>query len=396
MLRFLMAGESHGKALTAVIEGMPSGLVITEEDMNIDLARRQKGYGRGDRMKIETDKVEILNGVRWKETMGAPITLMIRNKDWENWISKMDPSGDYLDKFEEILITKPRPGHADLAGFLKYNQYDVRNVLELASARNTAIRVAVGGMCKKLLSEFGINIFSYVSEIGGIKANLDGMSYEDIKRKIDEDVLKTPDLEAQKEMLEVVKAAKEAGDTVGGVFEVVVEGLPVGLGSHNQWDRKLDGTLAQALMSIQAIKGVEIGMGFETARNLGSKVHDEIFLDKEKGIYRKTNNAGGLEGGMTNGESLVLKAAMKPIPTLYTPLKSVDIVTKEPFEASVERSDASAVPAASVIGEAVVAFEIARAFLDKFGGDSMLEVKRNYDSYMEYINHMEIDKLKLR
>lgn len=386
MLRYLMAGESHGKALTAILEGIPAGLEILEEEINIDLARRQKGYGRGGRMKIETDKTEILNGVRWKKALGHPITLIIRNKDWENWIEKMDPQGEMTEELKEILITKPRPGHADLTGFLKYDQYDIRNILEYASARNSAIRVAVGGVCKKLLKEFGIEVFSYVTEIGGVKADYENMTYEEILNTIDEEKLKTPDKKAEEKMIEVIKEAKEKGNTVGGVFEVVATGLPVGLGSYTHWDKRLDGRLAQSFMSIQAIKGVEIGLGFENARRLGSEVHDEIFYDAKKGYYRKENNAGGLEGGMSNGEDIVVKAAMKPIPTLYTPLKSVDVNTKEPFEASVERSDASAVPAASVIGEAVMAYELAKAFLEKFGGDSMTEIINNYNSYMNNIN----------
>lgn len=387
MLRYLMGGESHGKALTAVIDGIPSGLEIDDEDMNIDLARRQKGYGRGDRQKIEKDKADILTGVRWKKSMGTPITLIIKNKDWENWMMKMSPEEDYCNQMQGILVTKPRPGHADLSGYIKYDQYDVRNVLEFASARNSAIRVAIGGICKKLLKEFGIEIVSYVTEIGGVKASYEHMTLEERLKNLNEDILKTPDKEAEKKMVEVVETAKTNGDTVGGVFEIVVRNVPVGLGSFAQWDRKLDGILASALMSIQAIKGVEIGLGFETARRPGSQVHDEIFFDTQKGVYRNTNNAGGLEGGMSNGEDIVLRAAMKPIPTLYKPLRSFDLKTKEPFEASVERSDASAVPAASVIGEAVIAFEMAKAMLEKFGGDSIAEVKRNFENYKEYVKN---------
>ncbi|BDU50205.1 chorismate synthase [Haliovirga abyssi] len=388
MLRYLMAGESHGKALTAILDGLPAGLEILEEDINKDLARRQKGYGRGDRMKIETDKVEILNGVRWKKSLGDPITLMIRNKDWENWSMKMSSGEDYFESMKDIIITKPRPGHADLTGYIKYNQYDVRNILEFASARNSAIRVAIGAVCKKFLSEFGVEIFSYVTEIGGIEADYKNMSYDEILNNIDEDMLKTPDKSAEKIMIEKIRKAKKDGDTVGGVFEVVARNLPIGLGTYTQWDKRLDGNLAASLMSIQAIKGVEIGMGFETAKKLGSEVHDEIFYSEDEKFYRKTNRAGGLEGGMSNGEDIVVRAAMKPIPTLYTPLNSVDIETKEPFEASVERSDASAVPAASVIGEAVVAYELAKSFIEKFGGDSMEEIKRNYESYKNYVKNI--------
>ncbi|MGM0508515.1 MAG: chorismate synthase [Fusobacteriota bacterium] len=385
MIRFLIGGESHGKALTAILEGMPAGLEISEEDINKDLARRQKGYGRGGRMKIETDKVEILNGIRWKKSLGNPISLIIRNKDWENWVEMMDPNGVMTEELKKEIITKPRPGHADLAGFLKYNQYDIRNVLEYASARNSAARVAVGAVCKTFLKEFDIEIYSYITEIGGVKAKIENMSKKEILAKIDEDTLKTPDKEAEIKMIQRIKEAKESGDTVGGIFNVVATGSPIGIGSHVHWDRKLDSKLAGAMMSVPAIKGVEIGIGFENSQKLGSEVHDEIFYDKKTGYYRKTNNAGGLEGGMTNGEDVVIKAVMKPIPTLYTPLKSVDVETKETFEASVERSDASAVPAASVIGEAVVAYELANAFLEKFGGDSMEEIKSNHKAYINKI-----------
>jgi chorismate synthase len=391
MLRYLTAGESHGPQLTSIIEGMPAGIRIKEEVINIDLARRQSGYGRGGRMLIEKDTVEILSGVRWGESLGSPITLCIRNKDWENWQDKMSPSEDKRD--DTLRVTRPRPGHADLPGALKYNQHDVRNLLERSSARETAIRVAVGSCAKGLLKELGIDVFCFVTEIGGIPA----IKPEDIEicelyKMTLKSELFTYDYDAELRMKAKIDEVKEAGDTVGGLIELNVCGVPAGLGSHVQWDRKLDARIAMAVMSIQAIKGVEVGIGFESARRPGSLVHDEIYYDKariqsgEKSVFfRKTNNAGGIEGGISNGEPIVVRAAMKPIPTLYKPLKSVDIDSKEQFEATVERSDVCAVPAAAVVAEAVVAIEIANAFLEKFGGDSILEVKRNYQGYLDYL-----------
>jgi len=341
MLRFLTAGESHGKALIAILDGMVANLSLTTEDINPDLIRRQGGYGRGERMKIEKDEAEILSGVRLGKTIGSPIAVMIPNRSTE---------------FFEKVVTVPRPGHADLAGALKYNQKDIRNILERASARETAARVAVGGICKKFLSEFKIKISSSIVHIGG---------QTDWKEAIDE--------------------AAKAGDTLGGVFQVEISNCPAGLGSFMQWDRRLDGRLALALMSIPAIKGVEIGLGFDQAKLPGSKVHDEIYYDKGK-FFHKTNNGGGLEGGVTNGETVILKAAMKPISTLAKPLKSVDLITKKPIEAFVERSDVSAVEAAAVVGEAVSAFEIANALIEKFGGDSLEETKDNFLSYQKRVS----------
>lgn len=395
MLRYLTAGESHGQALTAVVEGLPAGLPLTAEYIDIQLARRQSGYGRGGRMQIEKDKVNITSGVRGGFTLGSPVILVIENRDWANWEEVMSPEpGASLD---QRLVTKPRPGHADLAGAIKYNHPDMRNILERSSARETAARVAAGTVGRRLLEEFGVRIFAHVVRIGAVAvaghdipasgAANDEVNGELAARAAGSELLCAfPEAEAA--MKDEIDRAKAAGDSLGGVFEVVVTGLPVGLGSHVQWDRKLDGRLAQAVMSIQAIKGVEIGFGFAAAATPGSQIHDEIFYNAEKGFYRQTNRAGGLEGGLTNGEPLVLRAAMKPIPTLYTPLKSVDFMTKEPFAASVERSDICAVPAAAVVAEAVTAFTLAGAFTEKFGGDSLAEMKRNYTGYLDYIRQV--------
>ena len=390
MLRYLTSGESHGPQLTAIIEGVPAGLPITEEQINTDLARRQCGYGRGGRMLIERDQVEILSGVRWGKTIGSPITLCVKNRDWENWQEKMSPHERHRD--DKIRVTRSRPGHADLAGAMKYNHHDVRNILERSSARETAMRVAVGAVAKTFLSNFDVVIAGFVTELGGIKAERPDKPLHALQEQAAQSDLFTYDPEAEVAMKELIDKVKEAGDTIGGIIDVVVSGVPPGLGSHVQWDRKLDGRLAMALMSIQAIKGVEIGCGFDAARNSGSKVHDEIFYDSARitrgeitGFYRKSNNAGGIEGGISNGEEIVLRAAMKPIPTLYKPLRSVDIISKEPFEATVERSDTCAVPAAAVVAEAVVAFEIANTFLEKFGGDSLEEIQRNVAGYNDYL-----------
>ena len=386
-MRYLTAGESHGPQLTAIIEGLPAGLELSPELLNQQLARRQQGYGRGDRMKIERDTAEILSGVRWGKTLGSPVTLMVRNRDWENWLEKMSPLAEHEGQAEPV--TRPRPGHADLCGAMKYAHRDVRNILERSSARETAARVAVGAVARSLLTMLGVRIGGCVVEVGGVKADASSAPYPEQWQLAAASEMFCCDPAAEQEMKRLIDHAKAAGDTLGGVVEVQVLGLPPGLGSHVQWDRKLDARLAMALMSIQAIKGVEIGLGFEVARRPGSQVHDEIMYDPaalQRGAFtpyvRPSNNAGGLEGGMTNGEPLILRAAMKPIPTLYTPLRSVDLASHEPYEASVERSDACAVPAALVVAEAVVAIELAQAMLEKFGGDSMAELRRNRDAYL--------------
>jgi chorismate synthase len=380
--RFLTSGESHGECLTAVIDGIPSGLTLTEEHINEDLARRQRGYGRGGRMKIERDQAHISAGVRWGLTLGSPITLTIQNRDWENWKSTMavgaSPAGTSAK-----AVTRPRPGHADLAGAMKYGHHDIRNVLERSSARETTARVAVAGVARRLLSEFGITILSHVAEIGGIGIGRLDLPWEEIRERAETSEVRCAEPAAERAMIEAIDKAKTAGDTLGGVFEVVALGCPVGLGSYVQWDRKLDGLLAQAFCSIHAIKGAEIGLGFEAARRPGSLVHDEILFDADAGFQRGSNSAGGLEGGVTNGQPVIVRAAMKPISTLRKPLRSVDVATKEAVEAVVERSDVCAVPAAGVVGEAMMAITLARAFLEKFGGDSVEEIRRNHDTYLQ-------------
>ncbi len=396
MLRYLSSGESHGPVVTAIMEGMPSGLAVGAKAIDAELARRQSGYGRGDRMRIESDCVKLLSGIRNGRTLGSPITLAVENRDWENWKEVMAP-GLLTRGAGEGVVTRPRPGHADLTGGLKYAHRDLRNILERSSARETAARVAVGAVARSFLSDVGIDVYSWVIEIGGVKYNASGASNAAaLFTKAEASLVRCPDRAVSTRMKSRIKKAKEAGDSLGGVFSVVVKGVPPGLGSHVQWDRKLDAKLSMALMSIQAIKGVEVGIGFGAGAVPGSKVHDEIFYKasragagafwpQKKGFYRKTNNAGGIEGGMSNGELIALRAVMKPIPTLYKPLRSVDIDTKKSFRASVERSDTCAVPAAAVVAEAVVAFEIASAFLDKFGGDSMREIKRNYKGYLKQV-----------
>lgn len=384
MLRILTAGESHGKALVVIIEGMPAGLPIREEAINRELSRRQKGYGRGARMKIEQDRVEILSGIRGGKSLGSPIALKIDNKDWANWQKIMDVAQDDLGQAK--VVHHPRPGHTDLPGGIKYDHHDLRNILERASARETAARVAAGSLARFLLGEFGASLVGHVINLGGVRTGVDRPSVQEITRLSEESELRCIDKTVEAQMIARIDEAKKKGDSLGGVVEIVVEGLPVGLGSHVQWDRKLDGLLAQSVMSIQAIKGVEIGMGFASADHAGSEVHDEIFFDKKrKKFYRKRNNAGGLEGGITNGEPLVLRAVMKPLSTLYTPLQSVNIITKEPYEAAVERTDITAVPAAAVIAENCVAFTLAQVLLEKFGGDSIKEIHRNYEGYLKQV-----------
>jgi chorismate synthase len=382
--RFLTAGESHGEALTAVIDGVPAGLHLTADHINEDLARRQRGYGRGGRMKIERDQVHISSGVRFGVTLGSPISLTIQNRDWENWQSTM-AVGPPPPGTSAKTVTRPRPGHADLAGAMKYAHHDIRNVLERSSARETTARVAVAGVAKRVLSEFGISILSHVTEIGGVRVGPLELAWEEVRQRAEASEVRCADPAAERAMIEAIDEAKATGDTLGGVFEVVALGCPVGLGSYVQWDRKLDGLLAQAFCSIHAIKGAEIGLGFEAARRPGSQVHDEILFDTDAGFHRRSNGAGGLEGGVTNGQPVIVRAVMKPISTLRKPLRSVDVTTKETVEAVVERSDVCAVPAAGVVGEAMMAIVLGRVFLEKFGGDSIDEIRRNYDAYLEYL-----------
>ena len=370
MLRYLTAGESHGKALVTILEGMPAGLQISVDFINEELKKRQSGYGRGDRMKIESDAAEILSGLRNNETIGSPISMMIKNSD-----ARID---------ELPKIHSARPGHADLAGAMKYGRRDMRDILERSSARETAARVAVGAVCKTLLAEFGIDIFSHVIYIGGIDAHTSSLKISDIKNAAAASQLRCADKAAEKLMCEEIDKASAEGDTLGGIFEVIITGQPAGLGSHVQWDRKLDAKLAMGVMSIQAVKGVEIGGGFALAKRMGSKTHDEIIY-KNGRFTRPTNNAGGIEGGISNGEPIILRAAMKPISTLRKPLRSVDIITKEATSAAVERSDVCAVPSAAVVAEAVSAFEIADAILEKFGSDSLAEISKNYQSYIKIL-----------
>ena len=381
--RYFTAGESHGPQLSAIIEGLPAGMRLSVETVNHDLSLRQMGYGRGDRMKIEKDTAQILSGVRWGETIGSPVTLVVKNRDWENWSGKMSTLPEFRD--DSSAVTRPRPGHADLSGAMKYHHSDVRNVLERSSGRETAARVAVGAVAKALLAEFGIKVGGYVTELGGITATTPDEPLEALWLSAADSETSCCDPIAEIDMKRAIDAAQSGGDTLGGVVEVQVIGVPPGLGSYVQWDRKLDARLAMALMSVQAIKGVEVGIGFEASRRPGSRVHDEIFY--KDGYYRSSNNAGGIEGGMSNGEPIVIRAAMKPIPTLYSPLRSVDMVTHEPFEATVERSDTCAVPAALVVAKAVVAIEIANAMLEKFGGDSIVEIRRNLKGYREQIRN---------
>ena len=381
--RFLTAGESHGEALVAVLEGVPAGLGGAEAQINEDLARRQRGYGRGGRMKIERDQVHILSGVRWGLTLGSPITLQIANRDWENWKATMGV-GPPEPGATQKLVTRPRPGHADLAGAMKYGHRDIRNVLERSSARETTARVAVAGVAKRLLAEFGITILSHVTEIGGVRIPADlGLPWDELRRRAEASEVRCADPATEAGIIAAIDEAKAKGDTLGGVFEVVALGCPVGLGSYVHWDRRLDGRLAQAFCSIQAIKGCELGLGFETARRPGSAVHDEILLAAAGGLERASNNAGGLEGGVTNGQPVVARAAMKPLSTLRAPLRSVDLATREAVEAVVERSDVCAVPAAGIVGEAMMAIVLAEAFLEKFGGDSLDEIRRNYNAYLD-------------
>lgn len=386
IVRYLTAGESHGPQLTTIIEGLPAGMSIIADDINKELARRQKGYGRGRRMQIEKDKVHITSGVRHGYTLGSPVALTVKNNDWKRWTDIMGQEPLSADEEGEVRrqVTRPRPGHADLNGALKYGHRDMRNVLERSSARETTVRVAAGAVAKKLLSLLDIEIACHVVEIGGIQAG--PANYESITQlqEITEaSSVRVFDRSVEKEMEQCIDKAKEEGDSIGGIVEVIVEGVPAGVGSYVHYDRKLDAKLASAIVSINAFKGAEIGIGFEAAKKPGSAVHDEITWTKEKGYFRKTNRLGGFEGGMTTGMPIIVRGVMKPIPTLYKPLQSVDIDTKEPFKASVERSDSCAVPAASVVAEHVVAWEVAKAIVEQFPSDRFDTLKKAIDEYRQ-------------
>jgi len=388
MLRFLTAGESHGQALVVTVDGMPAGLDLDLDALNHQLTRRQGGYGRGRRMTIESDRAEVLAGVRRGRTTGAPIALLIRNRDWVNWQQTMHPeptAPEGATGAKRAGVTRPRPGHADLAGALKYGHDDVRDVLERASARETAARVAAGSLARQLLARFGVGIASHVSAIGDVLIPAErAVSFAEASGISDDAPLRCVDRETQERMIAAIDAAREAGDTVGGAFEVIATGVPVGLGSYVQWDRKLDGRLGQALLCIHAIKAVGLGLGPEVALRRGSRVHDEILPPAGDGPFvRPTNNAGGLEGGVTNGQDVRVSGFMKPISTLMKPLRSVDFQTMTEAPAAVERSDVCAVPAAAVVGEAMVAFVLADAFLEKFGGDSIEEIQRHLEATAE-------------
>ncbi|PRT12804.1 chorismate synthase [Bacillus thuringiensis] len=386
-MRYITAGESHGPQLTTIIEGVPAGLSLVADDINEELARRQKGYGRGRRMQIETDQVQILSGVRHGETLGSPIALVVENRDFAHWIKVMgaEPLTKQEEKEMKRKVTKPRPGHADLNGAIKYGHRDMRNVLERSSARETTVRVAAGAVAKKVLAELGIKVAGHVIEIGGVQAKeVTYSSIEELKSITEASPVRCLDDEAGNQMMKAIDDAKANGDSIGGIVEVIVEGMPIGVGSYVHYDRKLDAKLAAAIMSINAFKGVEIGIGFEAAHRPGSEVHDEILWNEEHGYTKRTNNAGGLEGGMTTGMPIVVRGVMKPVPTLYKPLQSVDIDTKEPFTASIERSDSCAVPAASVVAEAVVAWELATALIEQFGLDRMELIRENIEKHNEY------------
>lgn len=397
-LDYITAGESHGPQLTAIVRGIPAGLSLTVEEINADLARRQLGYGRGARMKIEKDTAALRSGVRKGTTLGSPITLVVENRDYQVWVDQMAPEPGELD--DRKVVTRPRPGHTDLAGALKYNHRDARNILERSSARETAARVAVGAVCRRFLAEFGITIYSHVVNLGGVTVDATGLTHEEIRENAEKSEFRVARGTDEPRMREIVDRAKSEGDTVGGVYEVVALGVPVGLGCTMNWDDKLDARIAQGIISCQAIKGVGFGMAFGVADAPGSRVQDPIAYGRGPeqeaaavragrgptgGFYHLSNNAGGIEGGISNGEPIIVRAAMKPIATLMKPLRSVDLHTKEPFDAVRERSDVCAVPAAGVVGEAIVAFVLARAFQEKFGGDSIAEIRRNYDSYTEYL-----------
>ncbi|WP_048800617.1 chorismate synthase [Streptococcus constellatus] len=385
-MRYLTAGESHGPRLTAIIEGVPAGLPLTTDYINLELKRRQGGYGRGARMKIESDKVEITSGVRHGRTMGGPITLNVINLDHQKWLDIMNVADVDDQKKELRKITKPRPGHADLVGGMKYRFDDLRNSLERSSARETTMRVAVGAVAKRLLEEIGVEVASHIVSFGGIDVEIpENLTVAEIKKRARQSEVSIVNPEREEEIRAYIDQIKKDGDTIGGIVETIVGGVPVGLGSYVQWDRKLDAKIAQGVVSINAFKGVEFGVGFEAGRLKGSQVMDEILWSKEDGFTRRTNNLGGFEGGMTNGEPIIVRGVMKPIPTLYKPLMSVDIETHEPYKATVERSDPTALPAASVVMEAVVATVLATEILEKFSSDNLDELKEAVQQYRDYV-----------
>ncbi|OTN76449.1 chorismate synthase [Enterococcus sp. 8G7_MSG3316] len=387
-MRYITAGESHGPELTTIIEGLPAGMPLTAEDINHELARRQTGYGRGGRMLIEKDQVRITSGIRHGKTLGSPVTLVVENKDWKNW-TKVMAIEEVPEKDRKLRrVARPRPGHADLVGGMKYHHQDLRNVLERSSARETTMRVAIGAIAKKLLKELDITVAGHVTMLGGIKATIpDGLTVQEIAARSEASEVRVLDPSVEEEIKQLIDQTKKNGDTIGGVVEVLVGGVPAGLGSYVQWDKKLDAKIAQAVVSINAFKGAEFGVGFEAGVLPGSKVMDEILWDEQSGYTRRSNNLGGFEGGMTNGEPIVVRGVMKPIPTLYKPLQSVDIDSKEPYKASVERSDSTAVPAASVVCESVVATVVANELLEKFPSDSFVELQAAVKEYREYLLH---------
>ncbi|EOT47654.1 chorismate synthase [Enterococcus sulfureus ATCC 49903] len=385
-MRYLTAGESHGPELTTIIEGLPAGMPLSAEDINKELRRRQTGYGRGGRMLIEKDQVRITSGVRHGKTLGSPVTLVVENKDWKNWTKVMGIEEVTEKEAKMRRVARPRPGHADLVGGMKYHHSDLRNVLERSSARETTMRVAIGAVAKKLLQELGIEVAGHVTKLGGIQANIpEGLTVSQVRELSEASDIRVVDPEVEQDIRDLIDQTKKNGDTIGGTVEVLVGGVPAGLGSYVQWDTKLDAKIAQAVVSINAFKGVEFGLGFEMANRPGSQVMDEILWEKEKGYTRRSNNLGGFEGGMTNGEVIIVRGVMKPIPTLYKPLQSVDMDTKEPYKASVERSDSTAVPAASVVCESVVATTIANEILEKFGHDSFEELVEQVADYRTYL-----------
>jgi len=383
MLRLLTAGESHGQALLAILEGLPAGLHISREDLDRDLRRRQGGYGRGERMRIEHDQARLLSGARFGKTLGGPLALLIENRDWPNWEERMNPFAPPPPALEEARV--PRPGHGDLAGYYKFGFSDLREIAERASARETAARVAAGGVARKFLKEFEVEVFSHLLRVGSVQACPEGEQWEEIRARAEASILRCADPQAEEKMKAAIDRAQREGDTLGGVFQVVALGVPAGLGSYSQWDRRLDARLAAAIMSIPAVKGVEIGLGFAAAAQPGSQVHDEILLGREGRLIRPSNRAGGIEAGLSNGEPILLQAAMKPIPTLQRPLRSVNLHTRQQAPAGKERADVCAVPAAGVVAEAMCCLVLADVFMEKYGCDTLQEMKAAWEAHRRRI-----------